>query len=112
MKFFYVNTETDDANATLEERTFPVSGLEMTDSGSGTLDLVFSGGLLKDGGTGAKSIIRLTVANAKRRVVLEKIVKEINKGGGDDFIVLADDENSVYLHDAITAVACVADAAS
>ena len=44
--------------------------------------------------------------------VLEKIVKEANKGGGDDFIVLADDENSVYLHEAITAVVCVADAAS
>ena len=108
MKYFYVNTATDAADATLEERIFPVDSMVMTDAGDGKLDLVFSGGLLDN--TGANSIIRLDVANAKRRGVLEAIVKEINKGGGDDFIVLADDQNSVYFHSDITAVVCVADA--
>ena len=112
MKYFYVNTATDDANATLEERIFPVDSMIMTDSTDGKLDLVFSGGLLKGGGTGVNTLVKLDVANAKRRGVLEAIVKEVNKGGGDDFIVLADDENSVYFHSDITAVICVADAAS
>ena len=112
MKYFYVNTATDDANATLEERIFPVDSMIMTDSTDGKLDLVFSGGLLKNGGTGVNTLVKLDVANAKRRGVLEALVNEINKGGGDDFIVLADDENSVYFHSDITAVICVADAAS
>jgi len=111
MKYFYVNTATDAANATLEERIFPVDSMVMTDSLDGKLNLVFSGGLLGTG-VGANSLITLDVANAKRRGVLEAIVQEINKGGGDDFIVLADDQNSVYFHADITAVVCVADAAS
>ena len=109
MKYFYVNTATDAADATLEERIFPVDSMVMTDSTDGKLDLIMGGGLL-DANTGANSIIRLDVANAKRRGVLEAIVTEINKGGGDDFIVLADDQNSVYFHSDITAVVCVADA--
>jgi len=112
MKYFYVNTATDDANATLEERIFPVDSMIMTDSTDGKLDLVFSGGLLKNGGNGVNTLVKLDVANAKRRGVLEALVHEINKGGGDDFIVLADDENEVYFHSDITAVICVADAAS
>ena len=35
---------------------------------------------------------------------MNTIIREINKGGGDDFIVVADDQESVYL-DGITAVA-------
>ena len=89
--------------------TFKNTRSSTADASDTILDLIFSGGLL-DYNTGANSIIRLDVANAKRRGVLEAIVTEINKGGGDDFIVLADDQNSVYFHSDITAVICVADA--
>ena len=40
------------------------------------------------------------------------IVREINNGGGDNFIVVADDSNSVYLDSDITACAISITAAS
>jgi len=54
----------------------------------------------------------LTITANKQKEVMNAIVREINKGGGDDFIVVSDDSNSVFLDDQITGCAITVTAAA
>lgn len=52
-------------------------------------------------------LVDLVITSGAAKDVCNAIVREINKGGGDDFIVVADDTNSVYLTSDITDVAAI-----
>jgi|TARA_R100000482_G_scaffold117740_1_gene61456 hypothetical protein len=114
MKYLYFRSDStlaNDDDSAAGSNAYPVSsflGMESTSDTSLTMYFkpkvnAFSGGeaanvdYLNDS-------VALTCGTNKQKEVMNTIIREINKGGGDDFIVVADDQESVYL-DGITAVA-------
>tara|TARA_R100000458_G_C8164195_1_gene167114 strand:- start:374 stop:712 length:339 start_codon:yes stop_codon:yes gene_type:complete len=98
-KYLYWNTG-EGANATGEAVAIPAESFRGTDCGSGVLDLFFE----PLSGTQANRMkVTLSVADGKQIAVAKAIanaVATMNAG----VLVLADDDNSVYLHSDITAV--------
>ena len=113
MKYLYFMEQTDgDFAGSGDAVAYPASSFQGFDTPSNTtLDLYFDGMFSSDGG-GDNDKVTLTVAQNKLKDLLNKIVREINNGGGDNFIVVADDSNSVYLDSDITACAISITAAS
>lgn len=103
MKYLYFMEETDGAfNAAQDAVCYPVSGFQgFGASGTETTLLLHFSGLLHQD-EDAYDVVTLTVTSNKQKEVMNEIVKEINKGGGDDFIVVSDDSNSKFLSADIT----------
>tara|TARA_R110000744_G_scaffold166523_1_gene283745 strand:+ start:76 stop:417 length:342 start_codon:yes stop_codon:yes gene_type:complete len=113
MKYLYFMEQTDgDFSASGDAVCYPAASFQGFDTPSNTtLDLYFGGVLSSDGG-GDNDKITLTVTQNKHKDLMNLIVREINSGGGDSFIVVADDSNSVYLDADITACAIAITAGS
>ena len=61
------------------------------------------------GADGGQDQIKLTIADGKEKVIIQDLVAAINAHpNGDPFVVVADDENGVYVNSNITAVAFTA----
>ena len=103
-KFLYFSTGADNTHC------YPVSSLAKIDNGSSTrLDLFFHPGAA--GADGTLDQIKLTIVDAKEKVIIQDLVAAINAHpNGDPFVVVADDENGVYVNSNITAVAFTAGA--
>ena len=101
-KFLYFSLGAD---STL---VYPVSSLKkVSNGGSLQLDLEFHPGTAGADGTGDK--IELTIADGSEKAIMQDLVAAINAHpNGDPFIVVADDENSVYINSNITAAAFTA----
>ena len=101
-KFLYFSSGADNTHC------YPVSSLAKIDNGSSTrLDLFFHPGAA--GADGGQDQIKLTIADGKEKVIIQDLVAAINAHpNGDPFVVVADDENSVYVNSNITAVAFTA----
>ena len=82
------------------------------DASTTTLELHFDSMLRTGADIAAVDKVVLTITTNKHKEVMNAIVREINKGGGDDFIVVADDSNSVYADAQITACAITVTAAA
>lgn len=95
MKFLYFETDADETSGVC----IPASAVVGVDSDAGsTLDLYFNdlgAANLNDGK------VRLNVTSGKAREVAEAIAKAIYQGS-NEFITVADDTNSEYLHENIT----------
>ena len=113
MKYLYFMEQTDgDFSGTGDAVAYPASSFQGFDTpGNTTLDLYFDGMFSSDGG-GDNDKVTLTVTQNKHKELMNKIVREINSGGGDNFIVVADDSNSIYLDSDITACAIAITAGS
>ena len=84
---------------------YPLSSLVNIQSGSSTrLDLFFHPGAV-GGGTDGKDQIKLTIADGSEKVVVAAIAKAIGDAYGDAMVVIADDENNVYVDSNVSAVA-------
>ena len=101
-KFLYFSSGADNTHC------YPVSSLASIDNGSSTrLDLFFHPGAA--GADGGQDQIKLTIADGKEKVIIQDLVAAINAHpNGDPFIVVADDENGVYVNSNISAVAFTA----
>ena len=101
-KFLYFSSGADNTHC------YPVSALKKIDNGaSNRLDLFFHPGAA--GADGGQDQIKLTIADGKEKVIIQDLVAAINAHpNGDPFVVVADDENSVYVNSNITAVAFTA----
>jgi len=101
-KFLYFSSGADNTHC------YPVSSLAKIDNGSSTrLDLFFHPGAA--GADGGQDQIKLTIADGKEKVIIQDLVAAINAHpNGDPFVVVADDENGVYVNSNITAVAFTA----
>ena len=84
---------------------YPLSSLVNIQSGSSTrLDLFFHPGAV-GGGTDGKDQIKLTIADGSEKTVVAAISKAIADPYSDAMVVIADDENGVYVNSNVTAVA-------
>ena len=101
-KFLYFSSGADNTHC------YPVSSLAKIDNGTSTrLDLFFHPGAA--GADGGQDQIKLTIADGKEKVIIQDLVAAINAHpNGDPFVVVADDENGVYVNSNITAVAFTA----
>tara|TARA_S200002703_G_scaffold97202_1_gene83941 strand:+ start:275 stop:601 length:327 start_codon:yes stop_codon:yes gene_type:complete len=86
---------------------YPVTNLvNMHENSATTVDLLFTSSL--DPAVVANDSVRITVTSGKAKEVMQAIVEKINEVDGprtDDFIVIADNTNQVYLTADITDVA-------
>ena len=98
-KYLYFSTGADNTHC------YPVSSLAKIDNGSSTrLDLFFHPGAA--GADGGQDQIKLTIADGKEKAIIQDLVANINAHpNGDPFIVVADQENSVFVNSNITGVA-------
>ena len=108
MKYLYFMQETDGAFDTAQEAVcYPVSAFQgFGASGTNTTLLLHFSGLLHQD-EDAYDVVTLTITAKKQKEVMNAIVREINKGGGDNFIVVSDDTNSIFLDSDITGCAVV-----
>tara|TARA_R100000458_G_C8172291_1_gene172299 strand:+ start:38 stop:376 length:339 start_codon:yes stop_codon:yes gene_type:complete len=98
-KYIYWNTG-EGADATTEASAIPVESFRGFDAGSNTLAVYFEP---LSGTQANRMLVNLTVADGKQIEVAKAIcnaMATMNAG----ILTLADDDNSVYLHSAITAV--------
>ena len=100
MKFLYFETDADGTNGVC----IPASAVVGVDSAAATeLDLYFND--LGDANT-SDGHVRLNVTSGKAREVAEAIAKAIYQGS-NQFITVADDTNSEYLHEDITSCGAI-----
>lgn len=91
-KFIYIANAADDAVA------YPVSAFKGIDTAAGKLNLYFSPMIntLQDASAGVNDKIVLS-CGADEKAAAKVVVDAITDAYGDKFLVIADDENSVYL---------------
>ena len=116
MKYLYFMEETDGAFDALNDAVCrPVSAFKGFGiiASTTTLEMHFDNLLenAQGGHAGAIDKVVLTVTANKQKEIMSEIVREINKGGGDDFIVVSDDSNSDFLSAHITGCAITVTAA-
>ena len=99
-KYVYWNTG-EGADATAEAVAIPVESFRGFDCGSGTLAVYFEP--LSDTQAN-RMLVTLSVADGSQIEVAKAICNAFASANAG-IITLADDDNSVYLHSAITAVA-------
>jgi len=86
-----------------------LKGIDLLSSGT-TIDLYFKTSKITTVVAGeTEDKIYLTIQNDKEKAVKEGIVRKINDALSNSagFVVIADDENSVYIHENITAVSAI-----
>ena len=76
----------------------------MKNASSTRLDLFFHPGAV-GGGTDGKDQLKLTIVDGSEKAVIASISKAIADAYGDALVVIADDENDVYINSNITGVA-------
>ena len=78
-----------------------------------TMELHFDN-LLENAGAHAGAIdkVVLTIGTNKHKDVMQALIREINKGGGDDFINVSDDSNSLFISSDVTGCAITVTAAA
>ena len=111
MKYLYFSNAGGE-DAVNDIACYPVSsfrGFAISAADAVSLGMYFDRGVEGIGGGDDEpyDLVDLVIASGKAKDVCQAIVKEINKGGGDDFITVADDTNSVYLTDLVTSVAAI-----
>ena len=111
MKYLYFSNAGDE-DAVNDIACYPVSsfrGFAISAADAVSLGMYFDRAVEGVGGGDDEpyDLVDLVIASGKAKDVCQAIVKEINKGGGDDFITVADDTNSVYLTDLVTSVAAI-----
>ena len=115
MKYLYFMEETDGAfDAANDAMCRPVSefrGFGVVASTT-TMELHFNSMLGVGADIAAVDKVVLTITANKHKEIMNAIVREINKGGGDDFIVVSDDSGSVFLDSQITGCAITVTAAA
>ena len=88
---------------------YPAAKLvNMRESAATTVDIYFAGSVGDTQGVTSNDKISLTITSGKAKEVMQAIVEKINEVDGprtDDFIVIADNANQVYLTADITDVA-------
>ena len=101
-KFLYFSSGANNTHC------YPVSALKKIDNGaSNRLDLFFHPGAA--GADGSLDQIKLTIVDASEKTIVQDLVAAINAHpNGDPLVVVADDENGVYVNSNITAVAFTA----
>ena len=79
---------------------YPVERLQsITCAGNATVLVKFSPGSLGDGQAASVDVVTLTVTADTEKAVMAGIVAKINAHpNGDPFVVVCDDENSVFAH--------------
>jgi len=91
-------------SAAADEQMIPVDNVVGFDVQDATNLWVYNKGI--DAGTDNNGIMKLTVTTGKHEEVQKAIVEAITYST-NSFIVLADDQNKVYLHPNITGVSAV-----
>tara|TARA_Y100001938_G_C7732676_1_gene255435 strand:+ start:115 stop:471 length:357 start_codon:yes stop_codon:yes gene_type:complete len=109
-KFLYFASAAVDGTASTEECVMvPVSGISHFESkNTTTIDVFLKKEVAQEvlGGDGDdQNSIALTITANKNKVVLEAIAGAMNATHSSGFVVIADGENSVFVHPDITACA-------
>jgi hypothetical protein len=107
-KYLYF-AQGDGANATSEAVVYPVSAFRGADVGSNAIKLYFKPMAIGDAvATGdANDAILLTITDGTQKAVLKLIMENIAGATGAlqvPFVVIADEDNGVFVHSGITAV--------
>ena len=108
-KFLYF-TQGDGLNAASEMACYPVEsfrGYSIPASDATSLQLLFVSSVTGDGATTEVDKVDLTITSGKHKKVIESISKRINDKSFDDnsgFIVIADQDNSIFCDADITNV--------
>ena len=107
-KFLYFASAAVDGTASTEESVMvPVSGISHFESkNTTTIDVFLKKEVAQEvlGGDGDdQNSIALTITANKNKVVLEAIAGAMNATHSSGFVVIADGENSVFVHPDITA---------
>jgi alkyl hydroperoxide reductase subunit AhpC len=109
-KFLYF-AQGDGANATSEAVMYPVSAFRGADVAASSIVLYFTPAQITDVATSdVNDEITLTITDGDQKAVLKAIAEKIAGGTGihqAPFIVVADEDNSVFCHSSITAVETV-----
>ena len=106
-KYLYF-AQGDGANATSEAVMYPVSSFRGADVAASAIQLWFTAAEASDIDTGDDNdLVTLTVTDGKQKEVLKAIAEAMAGASGAlqvPFIVIADEDNSVFIHSAITVV--------
>jgi len=105
-KYLYF-AQGDGANATSEAVMYPVSAFRGADVASSAIQLWFTAAEASDIDTGDDNdLVTLTVTDGKQKEVLKAIAEAMAAQGSmkEPFVVIADEDNSVFIHSAITVV--------
>ena len=108
---YFCSAAADDSGASEEIIMVPANNISHWEvSGTASLDCYFTTAVAQEGGTQTgtdRSTVRLvvTAGSGNMKTVLQSITAKINQHpNSDGFIVIADDENSVYCDPLITGV--------
>ena len=108
---YFCSGAADDTGGTEEIIMVPANNVSHWEvSGTASLDCYFTTAVAQEGGTQTgtdRSTVRLvvTAGSGNMKTVLQSITAKINQHpNSDGFIVIADDENSVYCDPLITGV--------
>tara|TARA_R110001592_G_scaffold360349_1_gene668576 strand:- start:37 stop:378 length:342 start_codon:yes stop_codon:yes gene_type:complete len=105
-KYLYF-AQGDGANATSEAVMYPVSAFRGADVASSAIQLWFTGAESSNqADDDNEDLVTLTVTNGKQKEVLKAIAEAMAAQGSmkEPFVVIADEDNSVFIHPAITVV--------
>ena len=105
-KYLYF-AQGDGANATSEAVMYPVSAFRWADVASSAIQLWFTAAEASDIDTGDDNdLVTLTVTDGKQKEVLKAIAEAMAAQGSmkEPFVVIADEDNGVFIHSAITVV--------
>ena len=105
-KFLYF-AQGDGANATSEAVMYPVSAFRGADVASGKVVLFFTPAEITDVATGdVADKIELTITDGDQKAVLKACAELFGAVGSmkESFVVVADEDNSVFVHSSITQV--------
>ena len=105
-KYLYF-AQGDGANATSEAVMYPVSSIRGADVAASAIQLWFTAAEASDIDTGDDNdLVTLTVTDGKQKEVLKAIAEAMAAQGSmkEPFVVIADEDNSVFIHSAITVV--------
>jgi hypothetical protein len=106
-KYLYF-AQGDGANATSEAVMYPVSAFRGADVASGAIQLWFTGAESSNQtAEDNEDLVTLTVTDGKQKEVLKAIAEAMSGASGAlqvPFVVIADEDNGVFVHSAITVV--------
>ena len=105
-KYLYF-AQGDGANATSEAVMYPVSSFRGADVAASAIQLWFTAAEASDIDAGDDDdLVTLTVTDGKQKEVLKAIAEAMAAQGSmkEPFVVIADEDNSVFIHSAITVV--------
>lgn len=106
MNYLYF-AQGDGANATSEAVVYPVSSFRGADVASAAVTLYFKPLIIGDAVAAGdvNDAVVLTITDGTQKAVLETIITKMAGGTHQvPFIVVADEDNSVFCHSGITAV--------